>query len=58
MGNDEWRHRELVVTVHEHCPECKQLKPEVKERTYFMHWMQTKTTCCPDCFLEIERKNT
>lgn len=50
MNLDQWRSRVPVVTVYEPCPECKQLKPDVKERTYFVYYMQAKATCCAECF--------
>ena len=52
MTEDEWRNRVPVVTTFDLCPECNELKPDVKERTYFYLYMQTKATCCSACFVK------
>lgn len=41
----------MVVTVTEHCPECKTLQPEVKKRTNY--WPTVDKVCCAECFRKL-----
>jgi len=49
MTQDQWLNRPLEVTVHELCPICKVLKPDVEARTVHMYTTATKLSCL-DCF--------
>jgi hypothetical protein len=48
---DAWNARKMVVTVKEHCPECKTLQPAVQKRTNY--WPTVDKVCCADCFRKL-----
>jgi hypothetical protein len=47
----EFRSRPMVVTVLDHCPECKTLQADVKPRKNF--WPNVSATCCGLCFSKL-----
>ncbi|SDH10866.1 hypothetical protein SAMN05216466_107129 [Paraburkholderia phenazinium] len=55
---DAWNARPMVVTVKEHCLECKTLQGTVEPREYASYWptVSLKLTSCAPCFEIAKQK--